>query len=104
MPRLQGFVLQGFFAADVGAKIDFANLDDLDLTGKVGIDGCKVMKAPADIKALADPETLVINVEAPKLPGGRRPARPKPSPWWSAPRTPTSRRTIRSRRISWDRS
>ena len=69
VPRLQGFVLQGFFAADVGAKIDFAHLDDLDLTGKVGIDGCKVVKAPDDVKALASPETLVINVDVPKLPG-----------------------------------
>ncbi len=69
VPRLQGFVLQGFFAADVGAKIDFAHLDDLDLTGKVGIDGCKVVKAPDDVKALAEPETLVINVDVPKLPG-----------------------------------
>ncbi|HXT95067.1 MAG TPA: biosynthetic peptidoglycan transglycosylase [Polyangia bacterium] len=69
VPRLQGFVLQGFFAADVGFKADFANLDDLDLTGKVGIDGCKVVKAPDDVKALANPETLVINVEVPKLPG-----------------------------------
>ena len=69
VPRLQGFVLQGFFAADVGVKIDFAHLDDLDLTGKVGIDGCKVVKAPDDVKALANPETLVINVDVPKLPG-----------------------------------
>jgi len=70
VPRLQGFVMQGFFAADVGAKIDFAHLDDLDLTGKVGIDGCKVVKAPDDVKALANPGTLVINVDVPKLPGG----------------------------------
>ncbi|HEY5091057.1 MAG TPA: biosynthetic peptidoglycan transglycosylase, partial [Polyangia bacterium] len=69
VPRLQGFVMQGNFAADVGIKIDFAHLDDLDLTGKVGIDGCKVLKAPDDIKALADAKTRVINVEAPKLPG-----------------------------------
>jgi hypothetical protein len=69
VPRLQGFVLQGFFGAEVGVKIDFANLDDLDLTGKVGIDGCTVVKAPDDVKALASPETLVINVDVPKLPG-----------------------------------
>jgi len=69
VPRLQGFVMQGFFAADVGAKIDFAHLDDLDLSGKVGIDGCKVVKAPDDVKALANPQTLVINVDVPKLPG-----------------------------------
>ena len=70
VPRLQGFVLQGMFQADVGAKIDFAHLDDLQLTGKVGIDGCKVVKAPDDVKALANPDTLVINVDVPKLPGG----------------------------------
>ncbi|HET6284404.1 MAG TPA: biosynthetic peptidoglycan transglycosylase, partial [Polyangia bacterium] len=70
VPRLQGFVMQGNFAADVGIKIDFAHLDDLDLSGKVGIDGCKVLKAPDDIKALADAKTRVINVEVPKLPGG----------------------------------
>ncbi len=70
VPRLQGFVMQGNFAADVGIKIDFAHLDDLDLSGKVGIDGCKVLKAPEDVKALANAQTTVINVEAPKLPGG----------------------------------
>jgi hypothetical protein len=69
VPRLQGFVLQGFFGAEVGFKADFAHLDDLDLTGKVGIDGCKVVKAPEDIAALANPQTLVVNVEVPKLPG-----------------------------------
>lgn len=70
VPRLQGFVMQGNFAADVGVKIDFADLDALDLTGKIGIDGCKVVKAPDDVKALASAQTIVINVEAPKLPGG----------------------------------
>jgi hypothetical protein len=70
VPRLQGFVMQGNFAADVGIKIDFAHLDDLDLTGKIGIDGCKVVKAPDEVKALAEAKTTVINVEAPKLPGG----------------------------------
>jgi hypothetical protein len=69
VPRLQGFVLQGTFAADVGVKIDFAHLDDLDLTGKVGIDGCKVVKVPEDVKALAAAQTTLIDVEAPKLPG-----------------------------------
>ncbi len=70
VPHLQGFVLQGMFQSDVGVKIDFAHLDDLQLTGKVGIDGCKVVKAPDDVKALANPDTLVINVDVPKLPGG----------------------------------
>ena len=90
VPRLQGFVLQGFFAADVGAKIDFAHLDDLDLTGKVGIDGCKVVKAPDDVKALANPETLVINVDVPKLPG--QPARrDRHHPGGGRPRQPRLR-------------
>ena len=53
LPRLQGFVLQGTFAADVGAKIDYANLEALELTGKIGIDGCKVVKAPPEVLALA---------------------------------------------------
>ncbi len=70
VPRLQGFAMAGTFGANVGIKIDFAHLDDLDLSGKVGIDGCKVLKAPDDVKALASAQTTVINVEAPKLPGG----------------------------------
>ncbi len=69
VPRLQGFVLQGNFAADVRVRIDFAHLDDLDLGGKVGIDGCKVLKAPAEVLALAGTDPVIINVEAPKLPG-----------------------------------
>ncbi|HVY37768.1 MAG TPA: biosynthetic peptidoglycan transglycosylase [Polyangia bacterium] len=72
VPRLQGFVLTGFFQADVHARIDFAHLDDLELGGKVALDGCKVVKAPDEIKALGDPAkpTLVFNVDVPKLPGG----------------------------------
>jgi Transglycosylase len=69
-PRLVGFVTQGYFEAQVGAKIDFADLDALDLHGKVGIDGCKVVKAPDDVKALSGEESLVVNVEVPKPPGG----------------------------------
>ena len=33
VPKLQGFALQGFFEADVYARVDFANLDALDLGG-----------------------------------------------------------------------
>ena len=66
LPRLQGFVLQGNFAADVGAKIDYANLDALALTGKIAIDGCKVLKAPPEVLALAGNESLLVNVEVPK--------------------------------------
>jgi hypothetical protein len=69
-PRLQGFVLQGFFQADVGAKIDFAALEGLDLHGKVGIDGCKVVKAPDEVAVLKEGLSIIVNVEVPMPPGG----------------------------------
>jgi hypothetical protein len=65
VPKLQGFVMKGMFEATVGAKIDFANLDGLDLRGKVGIDGCKVLKAPDVVTALQGPQSIVIDVEVP---------------------------------------
>lgn len=70
VPRLQGFNLQGFFEADVRTKIDFANLDGLELGGKVGIDGCQVSKAPPEVAALASSEALVQTVEVPPAPNG----------------------------------
>ena len=70
VPHLGGFVLQGFFEADLHTKIDFANLDALDLGGKVGIDGCQVVKAPAEVTALASEESLVQTVEVPPEPPG----------------------------------
>jgi hypothetical protein len=80
VPHLQGFEMKGNFAADVGAKIDFADLDALELTGKVGIDGCKVLKAPPEVLALdgkqAGKESIVVNVEVPKKLGA--PATPEP--------------------------
>jgi hypothetical protein len=69
-PRLAGFVLKGTFEAAVTAKVDFASLDALELGGKVGIDGCKVVKAPDDVAALAGPLAIVVDVEVPSLPGG----------------------------------
>jgi hypothetical protein len=68
-PKLQGFVLQGMFEARVGTRIDFADLDAMALEGKVGIDGCKVVKAPDVVAALAGPEPVVVTVEVPALPG-----------------------------------
>ncbi len=70
VPKLQGFVLQGLFEADVHAKIDFSNLDALDLGGKVGIDGCQVVKAPDEVMALAGPESILQTVEVPPPPSG----------------------------------
>ena len=70
IPHLQGFVMQGNFTADVGTSIDFANLDALDLTGKIGIDGCKVVKAPPEVLALdgkqPGKQSLVVFVEVPR--------------------------------------
>jgi hypothetical protein len=65
IPHLQGFVLQGAFEANVFTKIDYTNLDALDLGGKVGIDGCKVLKAPAEVTALAGPDSITQLVEIP---------------------------------------
>jgi hypothetical protein len=70
VPRLQGFGLQGQFEADVHARIDFANLDGLDVGGKVGIDGCQVLKAPAEVLALQGPESIPQTVEVPPPPSG----------------------------------
>jgi hypothetical protein len=69
-PRLQEFVMKGFFEAQVTAKADFADLDSLELSGKVGIDGCKVLKAPEIVTALGGEQSIVINVEVPERPGG----------------------------------
>jgi hypothetical protein len=69
-PRLQGFVMKGTFEAAVGGKVDFADLDGLDLHGKVGIDGCKVVKAPQVVTVLGGEESIVVNVEVPARPGG----------------------------------
>jgi hypothetical protein len=72
VPKLQGFALQGFFEADVHASVDFANLDALDLGGKVGINGCQVVRAPAEILALMGPGSIPQAVEVPPPPGGGR--------------------------------
>ncbi len=70
-PKLDGFVMQGTFEADVAAKVDFANLDALELRGKVGIDGCKVLKAPDSVAALSKSDgSIVVDVVVPMPPGG----------------------------------
>jgi hypothetical protein len=46
-PYLQGFKLSGTFSTDLHAGIDFGDLDvPVDLGGRVGIEGCKVVDAP----------------------------------------------------------
>jgi hypothetical protein len=72
VPRLQGFVLQGLFEANLHAQVDFADLDNLDIGGKVGIDGCQVSRAPAEVLALAGPESIMQTVDVPPVPSGGR--------------------------------
>ncbi len=51
-PALQGFRLQGQFETDLHAAIDLSDLEQgVDLGGNVGIDGCKVIDAPAQVTA-----------------------------------------------------
>jgi hypothetical protein len=74
IPRLQGFVMTGQFEADLHTKIDYSNLEALELGGKVGIDGCKVTKAPDEMLKLAGPDSIIQIVEVPpKLNGGNQP-------------------------------
>lgn len=65
IPHLQGFTLAGNFEANVYAKIDYQDLESLDLGGKVGIDGCRVVKAPPEVTALTGPEPITQLVEIP---------------------------------------
>jgi hypothetical protein len=55
VPALQGFKLQGTLSTDLHLGIDMADLESpVDLGGKVGIEGCKVVEAPhhADARRL----------------------------------------------------
>ncbi len=72
VPHLAGFVLQGAFEADVFTKIDYENLDALQLGGKVGIDGCRVVKAPEEVTALVGDAPVAQVVEVPKGPPGEK--------------------------------
>jgi hypothetical protein len=70
VPKMQGFTLQGFFEADLHAKVDFSNLDALEMGGKVGIDGCQVARAPREVLALTGPDSIMQTVEVPPMPSG----------------------------------
>jgi hypothetical protein len=69
IPHLQGFALQGSFEADLHTRIDYANLDLLELGGKIGIDGCRVTDAPAEVLKLAGPDSVIQMVDVPPRPG-----------------------------------
>jgi membrane peptidoglycan carboxypeptidase len=62
-------VLQGTFSADLSTRIDYANLDALELGGKVGIDGCKVVAAPPEVLKLSGPDSIIQMVDVPPKPG-----------------------------------
>jgi hypothetical protein len=71
IPRLQGFALLGTFEANIHTRIDYRDLEALELGGKVAIDGCRVTKAPEDITKLASDESIIQVVDVPpKLGGG----------------------------------
>jgi len=47
IPGLIGFELDGKFSARLAINADFSKLDDLEVDATIGIDGCRVSKAPA---------------------------------------------------------
>ncbi len=51
IPSLQGFVLDGEFGSEIEFDADYSNLEEMTLTGKVGIDACKVREVPAHASA-----------------------------------------------------
>ncbi|MDZ4696171.1 MAG: biosynthetic peptidoglycan transglycosylase [Deltaproteobacteria bacterium] len=66
LPTLQGFQMTGQFETHLETHIDFQNLEALELNGKVGIDGCKVVTAPEHVAALVDTQAVVTQeVEIP---------------------------------------
>jgi hypothetical protein len=69
IPHLQGFALQGSFEADLHTRIDYSNLDALELGGKIGIDGCRVTDAPVEVVKLAGPDSVIQMVDVPPRPG-----------------------------------
>ncbi|MBC8131632.1 MAG: transglycosylase domain-containing protein [Deltaproteobacteria bacterium] len=71
VPQLQGFVMQGTFGAEITARVDYAQLEGLELKGKVGIDGCRVLKVPPSVKALVSGASVAQSVEVPRAPVGR---------------------------------
>ncbi len=64
-PRLQGFKLKGPFATDVTVAADWADLEELELTGSIGIFKCKVLEPaePMDATRLLDEFEHWVEVE-----------------------------------------
>lgn len=73
VPHLQGFVLDGMFGATIETHIDYAHLDELDLKSRIDIDGCRVLKAPDEVKALITGASITQRVEVPRAYGSKGP-------------------------------
>jgi hypothetical protein len=68
VPHLAGFELRGKFETHLQTRIDYADLEALSLEGKVGINGCKVLRAPESVQILTSPDepiTRVVEVPPP---------------------------------------
>ncbi|MEO5766977.1 MAG: biosynthetic peptidoglycan transglycosylase [Polyangia bacterium] len=76
VPKLQGFAMDGMFGAEITARVDYTNLEALELKGKVGIDGCRVLKVPPAVKAVVSGDSVVQSVEVPKAAGVKPPPAP----------------------------
>ncbi len=51
VPELQGFELAGEFSSQLDLRIDWADIDATVLDADVGIDGCRVLRAPEPMSA-----------------------------------------------------
>ena len=60
---LEGFKLRGNFDTDLRVAIDWANVEATVLSGRVGIWGCKVKKAPEEIDRIAEQFEHYVEVE-----------------------------------------
>jgi len=64
IPYLDGAVLTGTFDTSLHVDIDWADLDATELSGRVGINGCRVRKMPEQSDARRLKEPFVHYVEA----------------------------------------
>lgn len=62
LPIVRDFELDGSFSASVSARVDFAALDKVELDGRIGIDGCRVVRAPEQMDAARLLEPFVHRV------------------------------------------
>jgi hypothetical protein len=63
LPQLQGFELKGSFGVDLSTDVDYRHLEALKLGGRVGIQSCRVTKAPEAMDAARLKEPFEHSVE-----------------------------------------